>query len=318
MRVTLSKRLTFFCLLSGPTFNAYHDVQNLFRTPRDTPVVANAPAEVVLVVDSGYSHTTVTPVLAGRPLHSAVRRLDVGGKHLTNYLARLISLRHFDMRNETHIVNEMKETACFVSADFKGDIEKCWKGTRGERRADFLTGAGIARDYILPDFHTRPRGVLLDYDPARHSKARRLAAGTHADEDALTLRNERFAVPELIFNPIDVGIRQPGLPDLIYQSLQGLPIGLWPGLLANIVVVGGNALLDGFIQRLQKEVVQRFPDDCVVRVARPANPVTSTWHGAANLASHAHMERLCVTKAEYDENGAAWVARKFAKGLEAG
>ncbi|KAG5979173.1 Actin- protein 6 [Claviceps digitariae] len=308
----------------GSTFNAYHDIQALFRTSRDAPTVANAPAEVVLVVDSGYSHTTVTPLLRGQPLHSAVRRLDVGGKLLTNYLARLLSLRHFDMRNETFIVNEMKEAACYVSMDFKSDLELTWKGTRGEKRDSYLTGAGIVRDYLLPDFHTRMQGALLDYDPNRHAKARRKfaaavtgpAPGDPIDEqDVLTLRNERFAVPELIFNPSDMGMRQPGLPDLIRSSLENLPFGLWPGLLANIVVVGGTTLLDGFIQRLQRELVQRFPDDCVVRVARPADPVTSTWYGAAHLANHVNIESMVVTKMEYEELGSTLIAKKLAAGL---
>lgn len=305
-------------MLSGPSFNAYHDVQSLFRTPKTDDEVLRRPAEILLVVDSGYSHTTVTPTLAGRPLHSGVRRLDVGGKLLTNYLARLLSLRHYDMRSETAIVNEMKEAACYVSSDFKADLDLSWKGTRGDRREAWLTGGGIARDYILPDFHKRDKGQILDYDPARHSKAKRMAAGAQAEEDVLTLRNERFAVSELIFNPSDMGMRQPGLPDLIHQSLQTLPIGLWPGLLANIIVVGGNALLDGFIQRLQKEVVQRFPDDCVVRVARPAAPITSTWLGAAQLAQHPDVDKLSVTKKEYEEIGAAGLGRKFAKGLDKG
>lgn len=271
----------------------------------------------MLVVDSGFSHTTITPLVLGRPLHKAIRRLDVGGRFLTNYLARVLSGRHFDMRQDFHTVNEMKEAACYVTADFGGDMERSWKGTRGERREDFLTGGGLAKDYILPDFHTRMRGELLDYDPARHVKAKQLAAGAHANEDIITLRNERFAIPDIIFNPTDVGLRQPGVADLIRQSLDTLPIGLWPGLLANIVVVGGNALFDGFVQRLQKEVVQRFPDDCSVRVARSVDPITSTWHGGANLANHANIEKLVVTKKEYEEHGAGWVARKFARGLGA-
>lgn len=266
------------------------------------------------MIDSGYSHTTVTPVLQGRPLHPAIRRLDVGGKLLTNYLTRLLSIRHFDMRNDTHVVNEIKEQACYVSPDFKGDMDKTWKGTRGERREPYLTGAGIAKDYVLPDSHTRFKGIVRDYDPTPSSKARRLAAGP-SSEDTLTLRSERFVVPELLFNPSDIGIRQPGLADLVMQSLHALPMGLWPGLLANIIVIGGNALFDNFIQRLQTEILERVPDDCIVRVARPADPVTSTWLGAANLAKHEHAERLAVTKQEYDEYGAAWVARRFAAGL---
>lgn len=300
--------------MTGPSFNAYHDIQGIFRTPREPHAVAQLPAEIILLIDSGYSHTTVSPILNGRPIHPAVRRLDVGGKLMTNHLTRILSLRHYDMRNDTYIVNEIKEAACYVSLDFPADLEKTWKGTRGERRESYISGAGIAKDYVLPDFHTRSAGVVRDYDPTRASRAKKLAVG-EASEDILTLRNERFVVPELLFHPSDVGLRQPGIADLILQSLQALPVGLWPALLANVVVVGGNSLFEGFVQRLQQEIVQRVPDDCIVRVARPAKPLTSTWQGGANLAKHEHMHSLAVTKQEYEEYGAAWLSRKFS-GLE--
>lgn len=273
------------------------------------------PAEAVLLIDSGYSNTVVMPLLNGKPLHSAVRRLDVGGKLMTNYLTRLLSLRYYDMRNDTYIVNEIKEQASYVSLDFNGDLEKTWKGTRGEKREPYVTGAGIAKDYILPDFHSKVKGVVRDYDPAMHTKARKMAArAADNDEDILTLRNERFSVPELLFQPSDIGLRQPGLADVIMQSLSELPVGLWPALLANIVVVGGNALFPGFIQRLEKELVKRVPDACIVRVAHPVDPITSTWHGGAKLANHADIHKLSATKQEYEEYGGAWVARKFGSG----
>ncbi|RDA95459.1 hypothetical protein CP533_5407 [Ophiocordyceps camponoti-saundersi (nom. inval.)] len=296
----------------APVFNAYHDVQSFFHTHRDVPTASSAPAEVVLVVDSGYSHTTVTPVLRGHAINSAVRRLDVGGKTLTNYLARLVSLRHLDMRNDTYIVNEMKEAACYVSEDFAADLDKCWKGTRGNRRPDYHSSGGIVKDYVLPDFHTRFKGLLRDHDPTKHPKAGRMAT---SDEDVVTLRNERFSVPELLFNPSDVGIRQPGIPQLILQSLRRLPVGLWPALLANIVVVGGNTLFPGFVDRLRSEVVRRAPDSCVVRVARPPDPISCTWRGAANMANHVDMEAVAVTKQEYEELGGALVARRFASAV---
>lgn len=287
----------------APAMNAWRDVQGIFNTPSETGIGTHVPAEVTLVVDSGYSGTTVTPLLSGRPLQSAIRRLDVGGKVMTNYLTKLISLRHFDMRNDTYIVNEMKEAACFVSTDFKVDLEASWKGTKGERKP----AGDVARDYTLPDFHTRMRGVLREHDPTR-SKVRSL----DTPEDVLTLRNERFSPAELLFSPGDASFSQPGLADLIRQSLGVLPLGLWPGLLANVVVVGGNTLLEGFVPRLQRELLTRFPDECVVRVARPSDPVTSTWEGMKVLANHEAVEGLVVTKAEYEENGAAWVRRKFA------
>ncbi|TGJ81928.1 hypothetical protein E0Z10_g6826 [Xylaria hypoxylon] len=326
------------------SFNAYHDIQALFRTQTAQPsqdeppepepepepeleqkpvpaqpsaataATAQSPAELVLLIDSGHSHTTVTPVFQGKPIHSAVRRLDVGGKFLTNYLTRVLSLRHYDMRSETYIVNEMKEAACYVSLDFQRDLERSWKGTRGERREPYISGGGVAKDYVLPDFHSRSHGVVRDYDPVQASRAKRLAVG-ESSEDVLTLRNERFTIPELLFNPSDIGMRQPGLPDLVLQSLQCLPHGLWPGFLANILVVGGNSLFDGFIQRLQEDITKLVPDDCIVRVTQPPNPITNTWQGGANLARHVHLESLAVTKLEYEEHGSAWLARKFTAGL---
>ncbi|KAI1172229.1 actin-domain-containing protein [Nemania sp. FL0916] len=315
---------------SAAAFNAYHHDHaspsasqtqaqplpddELATTTAATTVPAQTPAEVVLLIDSGYSHTTVTPVFQGRPIHPAVRRLDVGGKLLTNHLARVLSLRHYDMRNETYIVNEMKEAACYVTSDFRGDLERSWKGTRGERRETYLTGGGIAKDYVLPDFHTRTRGVVREYDAANNPRAKRLAVG-EASEDVLTLRNERFAVPELLFHPSNIGMRQPGLPDLVLQSLHSLPHGLWPAFLNNIVVVGGNSLFDGFVSRLEADIRKLTPDDCPVRLRRAEDPITNTWLGGANLARHAHLQSLAVTKLEYEEHGSAWLARKFAAGL---
>ncbi|MBE3049032.1 hypothetical protein IMZ48_42345 [Candidatus Bathyarchaeota archaeon] len=153
---------------------------------------------------------------------------------------------------------------------------------------------------------------MKEYDPAAHTKGGKLAA---AQEDVITLRNERFAVPELLFHPTDVGLRESGLPNLIMRSLGELPLALWPGLLANIVLVGGNARMDGLRERLQRELVGLAPDDCVVRVAVPGDPVTATWEGGAMLAEHRDVEELCVTKGEYEEYGAGWVARKFAAGV---
>lgn len=81
---------------------------------------------------------------------------------------------------------------------------------------------------------------------------------------------------ELLFNPTDIGIRQPGLAQLVMQSLSVLPIGLRPRLLANIVAVGGNANIDRFIHRLQAEIIALAPAKYLVRVARPPDPIVST------------------------------------------
>jgi actin-related protein 6 len=309
--LNLSKQLTY----TAPILNAYTDIQSMFKAPPHDPTsTPTLPAEILMLIDSGYSHTTVTPLLLGRPIQSAIRRLDVGGKLLTNYLTRLLSLRQYDMRNDTHLVNEIKEATCYVSKDFKADMEQTWKGPKGDRRPVFETANGIAKDYVLPDYHARRKGYVRDHDPNAATKLKELVKGKAlgASEDVLTLRNERFTVPEILFSPTDIGLRQSGIAQQVMDSLSSLPMGLWPGFLANIVVVGGNSNIEGFVFRLQMEIRSLAPAECIVRVARPADPIVNTWQGGANMAKEEDaLEKLSVTKHEYEEYGAGWVARKF-------
>lgn len=52
-------------------------------------------------------------------------RIDAGGKLLTNHLKELVSFRQWNMMEETHIMNDVKEKCCFVSTQFAADLEAC-------------------------------------------------------------------------------------------------------------------------------------------------------------------------------------------------
>lgn len=201
------------------------------------------------MIDSGFSHTTVTPLLWGRPVQAATRRLDIGGKFLTNYLKELVSIRHYNMMDETYLMNEVKEAVCYVSNDFQGDLERTWKGGVGNGRKH--DRSDIVVDYVLPDYNTHKKGYVRPHDPAASATARgAVPAPGESVEDLMTLGNERFTVPELLFSPTDVGMKQAGLPEMIMQSLASLPGAIWPVMLANVVLVGGNANIKGFKERL--------------------------------------------------------------------
>ena len=157
------------------------------------------------------------------------------------------------MLDETHLMNEVKESICFVSGDFKRDLEATWKGAAGRRKHAVEGDREIVVDYVLPDYNAHKQGFMRPHDPSLSAKMRKIGALTGAGEaveDFMTLGNERFTVPELLFNPNDVGLRQPGIPDTVMQSMSGVPTGLWPAMLANILVVGGNSKMDGFMERL--------------------------------------------------------------------
>ncbi|KAB8201561.1 actin family [Aspergillus parasiticus] len=300
----------------GPSLNAWNEVQSLFGDPivrkYDSAV---SPRECLLVVDSGYSHTTVTPLYKGQPLQRAIRRLDLGGKHLTNYLKEMVSMRQYNMVDEAYIINEVKEAVCYVSDDFARDMERTWKGNR--KRGQFDPDEGVTVDYVLPDPNGSKKGFMRPHDPLLNAKKRKSAlSGATAEalsEDVLVLSNERFTVPEILFSPSDIGMKQAGITDMILQSLSVLPTGLHPAFLANVLVVGGNSLIAGFMERLEKELREVASAECAVRVRRPQDSIRSTWLGASRLATNRdEMKKVAITRQEYQENGSVWTGRKFA------
>lgn len=44
-------------------------------------------------------------------------------------------------------------------------------------------------------------------------------------EQILRLTNERFAVPEMLFHPSDIGILEMGIPEALVNSINNMPEG---------------------------------------------------------------------------------------------
>ncbi|ORX99549.1 actin family [Clohesyomyces aquaticus] len=291
----------------GPTLNAYH--------PAQPNSLSSLPQECLLIIDTSYSDTTILPLYSGQLIQSALRRLTVGGKLLTNYLKELSSLRHYNMMEETYLLNEIKEAVSFVAPSaqqFGQNLERTWKGRLGDKRNLDPT---IVLDYVLPDYEQSIHGYARPHDPAKSRMRRGLQPLQGPREDLLPLGNERFAVPELLFHPTDIGIQENGLPEAIMQSVGLLPEALKVGMLANVVVVGGNSLIPGFMERLESDLRALVPAEYYLNISRAEDPVKHTWLGAARLASQPELlKEVLVDKAEYDERGSGWLARKFAGG----
>lgn len=188
--------------------------------------------------------------------------VDVGGKLLTNHLKELVSYRQWNMMDETSIVNDVKEKCCFLSQDFKQDLEICapfviwynsgslfWTIGRTDIRKN-----SIVQDYILPDLSRNQKGRVRAPDE------------THSETgQVLVMNNERFVVPEILFRPDDIGkfysasqvhsdpvqgLQQMGLASTVAYVISLLPEDLHEMFWANIGLIGGNAKLPGFHARL--------------------------------------------------------------------
>lgn len=90
-----------------------------------------------LVVDAGFSSTTVVPYLDFLPVTTSIARIDVGGKLMTNRLKEYLSFTQVHLMEDEWLVNHIKETCCFVAhplasiyaaysrEDVKGFMKKC-------------------------------------------------------------------------------------------------------------------------------------------------------------------------------------------------
>ncbi|XP_006462962.1 hypothetical protein AGABI2DRAFT_72217 [Agaricus bisporus var. bisporus H97] len=193
-----------------------------------------------IVVDCGFSFTHVVPILENKVVWNAVKRVDVGGKLLTNHLKELVSYRQWNMMDETFIVNDVKEKCCFVSQNLKSDLETCTVDP---------TSNSIIQDYILPDLSRNQKGRIRDPTDARVD-----------GDQILVMNNERFMVPEIIFRPDDIGsLEQAGLAATIAHSISLLPEDIQGMFWANIGLIGGSSKFPGFRIRLLDELQPLAP-----------------------------------------------------------
>ncbi|KAL3695639.1 hypothetical protein R1sor_009715 [Riccia sorocarpa] len=292
-----------------------------------------AKSNCSLVVDAGFSFTHAAPVFDGFVVNHAAKRMNLGGKALTNYLKELVSYRAWNMMDETYIMEDVKEKLCFCSLDISTDLDIA----RRRGRSNYYQC-----DYILPDGIKYKRGFVKDPDAAAAyiSKRQRLdseveegvqevisreaeapreelrtigKAGipTKADQQVLTLTNERFLVPEMLFHPADLGMNEAGLAECIVRAVKACHPSLYPVLYSNVLLTGGSTLFHGFKERLETELRPLVPDEFQVSVQSVDNPLLAAWKGGSLLAASQEFQKAAVTKKEYEECGSMRCRRRF-------
>ncbi|CAG2100522.1 unnamed protein product [Medioppia subpectinata] len=251
----------------------------------------NKSSMACLVVDSGFSFTHIVPFIKDKRVKESIRRIDCGGKAMTNHLKDIVSYRQLNVLDETHVVNQAKEDSCYVSNQFWKDMEIC-----KDRRNP------IIRDYVLPDYTVLKRGYVRDPNDKTPI----------TDHQVIRMNNERFQVPELLFHPSDVGIDQMGISHTIDHSINTIPEEIRPHLYENILLIGGNCGFSGIKERVYSDVRSTAPHLYDVNVCLPPSPMTYIWQSGRYVAQNTDLlNKLCITRKEYEEQGLAFCIDKF-------
>jgi centractin len=226
---------------------------------------------VVLDVGDGVTHAV--PVFEGFTIPTAVYRIDLAGRDVTEYLQILLRKAGYNFYTtaEKEIVRQIKEKTCYVAFDPQKE-EELFESEKSNKDAQLT--------YKLPDGNT------------------------------VELGPERFRAPEILFQPSIVGEEFPGIHECLLNAIQKCDIDMRKTLFANILLAGGSTLFQGFGDRLLKEVKNAAPKDTKIKIYAPPERKYSTWIGGSILAALATFKKMWITRAEYNEDGFNAIHRK--------
>ncbi len=81
---------------------------------------------------------------------------------------------------------------------------------------------------------------------------------TLPDGRVIKVGSERFEAPECMFQPHLVDCEQPGMAEMLFNTVQAAPMDVRAELYKHIVLSGGSSMYPGLPSRLEKEMKQLY------------------------------------------------------------
>ena len=166
---------------------------------------------------------------------------------------------------------------------------------------------------IVTDIKETMCYVVGDYEAAMKEQQHNQAVQKNyelPDGRQITIGNERFRCPEVLFQPSLIGKEAAGIHDCTFQTVMKCDIDIRKDLYANIVMSGGTTMFPGIAERMTKELTALAPSTMKIKVVAPPERKYSVWIGGSILASLSTFQQMWISKAEYDESGPQIVHRK--------
>lgn len=136
---------------------------------------------------------------------------------------------------------------------------------------------------------------------------------TLPDGQNITIGNERFRCPEVMFQPSLLGKEYsgtPGIHEAIYNSIIKCDVKIRKDLYANTVISGGSTMYPGIDDRMRNEIKALAPSTVEIAITAPDERKYSAWLGGSICASYSGFRDMWISKQEYDEVGPSIIDKK--------
>lgn len=169
-----------------------------------------------VVVDSGDGVTHVIPVYESTVLNHHIKRLDVAGRDVTRNLIALLLRRGYALNRTADFETVRQIKEKLCYVSYDLELDK--------KLSEDTT--------VLVESYTLPDGRVI------------------------RVGSERFEAAECLFQPHLVDVDQPGMAELLFNTIQGTDVDVRSSLYKAIVLSGGSSMYPGLPSRLEKELKQ--------------------------------------------------------------
>jgi len=260
-----------------------------------------------LVIDSGATHTSAIPVHDGYVLQHAIVKSPLGADFLTTQCHQFLEERKIELA-ATYQIKDKREVGegqrpHWTKRSNLPEVTKSWHDYQIKE---------MVRDFQHNVLQVHEQSYNEESCSSIPQVEHEFPTGYNTDFGV-----ERFKIAEALFDPS--GIRgtntgaMMGAAHVVTTSVGMCDVDLRPALYGNVVVTGGNTLLQGFNERLNRDLSIKTPSTMRFKLIAANGPQErryGSWIGGSILASLGSFQQMWVSKQEYEEGGRAQVDRK--------
>lgn len=259
-----------------------------------------------LILDSGSTHTSAVPVYDGYVLTQGIVKSPLAGEFITMEIKKMMEDLNIEVVPPYLIASKESVSDKNPPKWKKKENVDVTKSFHNYMEKDVLQDFAAS---VLQVSDSPYEASVVDAMPAVHYE---FPNGYHQD-----FGSERFRVCEGIFDPSVIkesqGNSMLGVGHVVTTSVGMCDIDIRPSLYGGVIVVGGNSLIQGFTDRLNRDLSNKTPPSMrlkIIAAASSAERRFSSWIGGSILASLGSFQQMWVSKQEYEEGGKGCVERK--------